>query len=186
MTLTIFERTMYAIFRLLTVIFLAMWFVNFFPLSSRLVPATDCFPTMLFSNGIFAHWLSLHKMLSSHYRFRLIRGLKFFVVIENLYPCSFKCLARSRHRFCLFVFCFSPMSRSVLSSLFSFYGSFSSILLTVFSSQHHISDTFNRNRYFLLCSGFWNIFFTCSVVVLPAEPNRCLLKTTAIFLRVFS
>ena len=54
-------------------------------------------------NGIFAHWLSLHKMLSSHYRFRLIRGLKFFVVIENLYPCSFKCLARSRHRFCLFV-----------------------------------------------------------------------------------
>ena len=59
------------------------------------------------------------------------------VVMEKLYPCSFKCLTSVAVMACMWlsplIFCsFFTSAKSVLSSLFSFSGSFSSILLTVF------------------------------------------------------
>ena len=43
-----------------------------------------------------------------------------------------------------------------------------------------------RKTYFLLGGWVFGIFFNCPIVVLHAKSNRCLLKTTAIILRVLS
>ena len=79
----------------------------------------------------------------------------------------------------LFV-CFSSVSRSVLSSLFSFPVSFSwHFVDSVFLLAHF--SYIQPERRALLFWGF-GLFFSCYIVVLPAKPNRCLLKTTTIFL----
>ena len=80
----------------------------------------------------------------------------------------------------VFVLFFSS-AKSVLSSLFSFSGAFSSILLTVFFSLQHIFNTFSHKD--VLFTVFWNTFklfycFACKI-------KSCLLKTTAIFLLNF-
>ena len=212
MTLTVFERTIGLLSSdcwLLFFLHCDSW--TFFALSSRLVPATGCFRYVTY--GIFAHWFSLSKMLSLHFRFHLIlrreqttacfmvfprqktwrdppynpsplienmRGLKFFVVREKLYRRSFKCLARSRQHSCLFVCfflqCYGLFKAACLVSMAHFpwfcWQYFS--LITTFL----IHSTRTRTFYCVRDSG---IFFTCPIVVSPAKPNRCLLKTTDIF-----
>ena len=75
----------------------------------------------------------------------------------------------------LFFFFFTSAT-SVLSSLFSFSGSFSSILLTMFFSQHHIFNAFSPKHVLFTVFGFWNIFkmfccLACKIKSLFAE-NR--------------
>ena len=75
----------------------------------------------------------------------------------------------------LFFFFFTSAT-SVLSSLFSFSGSFSSILLTMFFSQHHIFNAFSTKHVLFTVFGFWNIFkmfccLACKIKSLFAE-NR--------------
>ena len=109
-----------------------------------------------------------------------MRGLKFFVVREKLYRRSFKCLARSRQHSCLFVCfflqCYGLFKAACLVSMAHFpwfcWQYFS--LITTFL----IHSTRTRTFYCVRDSG---IFFTCPIVVSPAKPNRCLLKTTDIF-----
>ena len=212
MTLTVFERTIGLLSSdcwLLFFLHCDSW--TFFAPSSRLVPATGCFRYVTY--GIFAHWFSLSKMLSLHFRFHLIlrrdqttacfmvfprqktwreppynpsplienmRGLKFFVAREKLYRRSFKCLARSRQHSCLFVCfflqCYGLFKAACLVSMAHFpwfcWQYFS--LITTFL----IHSTRTRTFYCVRDSG---IFFTCPIVVSPAKPNRCLLKTTDIF-----
>ena len=78
MTLAISERTMFALFRILTVVFLAPGFVNVFSLNSRLAPAMDCFHYVTY--GIFALWSSLKKM------FVIKFSVSFATVIERTRP----------------------------------------------------------------------------------------------------
>ena len=58
--LAISERTMFAFFSLLTVVFLALWFETFSSLTLRLAPAMDCFHYV--TDGIFALWFSPNQM----------------------------------------------------------------------------------------------------------------------------
>ena len=103
--------------------------------------------------------------------------------MEKLYPCSFKCLTCVTVVACMrvspllfFFFFFFTSATSVLSSLFSFSGSFSSILLTMFFSQHHIFNAFSPKHVLFTVFGFWNIFkmfccLACKIKSLFAE-NR--------------
>ena len=80
----------------------------------------------------------------------------------------------------LFV-CFSSVSRSVLSSLFSFSVSFSSHFVDSVILLAHFPYIQPERRNFY-CFRVFGIFFSCYIVVLPTKPNRCLMKTMTIFL----
>ena len=73
-----------------------------------------------------------------------------------------------------FLFFSFTSAKSVLYSLFSFSGSFSSILLTVFFFQHYVFNTFSPRDVLFTEFGFWNIFkkfycFACKIKSLFAE-----------------
>ena len=104
--------------------------------------------------------------------------------MEKLYPCSSKCLTsvavvaymRLSALLFLFWFFFFTSATSVLISLFRLSGSFSSILLTIFFSQHDIFNTFSPKHVLFTVFGFWNIFkmfccFACKIKSLFAQ-NR--------------
>ena len=82
---------------------------------------------------------------------------------KTLYPFSFKCLKSEAVMACVwlppFLFFIFYFSVAVISSLFTFSGSFSSTLSTccIFLLAPNFSA---RNTFFLLYSGFWNIFLT--------------------------
>ena len=71
-------------------------------------------------------------------------------------------------------------------SLFSFSGSFSLILLAIFFCLYHVFHTFSQREVLFTVFGFLEKFFSSSIVVSLPEPNRCLLETPAIFIRVLS
>ena len=78
MTLAISERTMFAFFSLLTVVFLALWFETFSSLTLRLTPAMDCF--LYVTYGIFALWFSPNQM------FVIKFSVSFATVVERTRP----------------------------------------------------------------------------------------------------
>ena len=81
-----------------------------------------------------------------------------------------------------FQFFFFLPWQSVTSSLFIYSSSFSSLLLTVFFSQHRIINAFSHKDVLFTVFGFLNVFFNFSIVVLRTTSNRFLQKTMAIFL----
>ena len=105
-----------------------------------------------------------------------VHDLKYlFVIMENFYPCSFKCLKSVAVMVCvwlpLFLFFIFLLQCCLISSLFfSFSGSFSSILLTVLIfSQHRIFNTFSQKDVLFTVFGFLEYFFNFPIVVLPTK-----------------
>ena len=142
---------MFAFFSLQTVVFLALWFVNFFLTFFKASTSYGYFHYV--SYGIFAHWFSLNQIFKFSVSFatevRSTKDLK--RATGHLSPptnnrrdmksllLSWKtCILVHFPRFCWQYFSLSPAF---------------SILLT-------------RKTYFLPCSGFWNVFFfNFSIVV---------------------
>ena len=89
-------------------------------------------------------------------------------------------LACGCHRFCSLFF---TLAQFVISSLFSFYGSFSSLLLTVFFSQHRIFNTFSQKDVLLTVFGFLNVFLTFLFLFCVKKSNRCLQENHGHFLK---
>ena len=101
--------------------------------------------------------------------------------MENLYPCSFKCLKSVAVMVCVwlppflfFLFFFSVIcyKQLVLQFLWLIFLD----LLTVFFSQRRSFNTFSQKDVLFTVFGFFKYFFTLSIVVLPR-----LLKAMAIF-----
>ena len=86
--------------------------------------------------------------------------------------------------FVLYFFYFSVVCYKLLS-LFSFSGSFLSILLMVFFSNHRSFNRFSQKDVLFTEFRFLEYFFNFSIVVLCTKSNCCLLKTMAIFLNFF-
>ena len=108
--------------------------------------------------------------------------------MENLHPCSLKCLKSVAVMVCVwlplflfFIFYLSIVCYKQLVLLVSL-AHFPCFCWQYFSLHTAFSIHLARKTYFLPCSGFWNVLLTFFIVVLCTKSNRCLQKTKAIFL----
>ena len=106
-----------------------------------------------------------------------VRDLKSLLLSWNCILVHLICLKSEAVMVCVWLqpfmfFIFFTLAQSVISSLFfSFSGSFSSILLTVFFSQQHIFNTFRQKDVPFTLFGFLEYFLNFSIVVLLTKLN---------------
>ena len=101
---------------------------------------------------------------------------------DHLYEHDLLTKYRSGFRFLHSQFCSCSAVRPVWSSL----ARFPRFCWHFFFCLHHVSQTFSQEDVLFTVFGFLEKIFSSSIVVSLAKPNRCLLKTPAIFLRVLS